>query len=367
MQIKISELLQVLHESAPLSLQESYDNSGLLIGDPDKLVERVLLSLDVTEAVLDEAISKRCGLIVSHHPLIFKGLKHITPSSPVERAVLKAIQHDIAIASAHTNLDNVMHGVNGRIADKLGLEQISILKPVEGLLKKLVTFCPSAHAEKVRTAIFEAGAGHIGHYDCCSYNLEGFGTFRAGGEANPFVGKKNEIHHEPEHRIETILPSYLVQKVLQAMIAAHPYEEVAYDIYPLQNTFNKVGAGMVGQLKQPMSTEDFFRLVGKTFHNKVLRHSLPIDKPIHRVALCGGSGAFLISDAKASKADVFITADLKYHDFFEADGKLVLVDAGHFETEQFTKELIGDIIKKKIPNFAPLISEVNTNAVHYFF
>ncbi len=305
MEIKISEIVQSLHELAPLSLQEAYDNSGLLIGDPDKLVERVLVSLDVTEAVLDEAISKRCGLIVSHHPLIFRGLKHITPASPVERAVLKAIQNDIAIASAHTNLDNVMHGVNGRIADKIGLEQISILKPVEGLLKKLVTFCPSAHAEKVRTAIFEAGAGHIGHYDCCSYNLEGFGTFRAGGEANPFVGKKNEIHHEPEHRIETILPSYLVQKVLQAMIAAHPYEEVAYDIYPLQNTFNKVGAGMVGQLKQPLSTEDFFRLVGKTFNNKVLRHSLTIDKPIQRVARCGGSGAFLISGCKGFQKQMF--------------------------------------------------------------
>jgi dinuclear metal center YbgI/SA1388 family protein len=367
MQIKISEIIQCLNESAPMALQEAYDNSGLLIGDPEKLVDKALLSLDITEAVVEEAISKGCGLIVSHHPLIFKGLKRITPTGPVERIVLKAIQNDIAIASAHTNLDNVIHGVNGRIAEMLGLEKLSILRPLDGMLKKLVTFCPSTHADRLRAAIFEAGAGHIGHYDCCSYNLEGIGTFRAGEEANPFIGEKNEIHHEPEQRIETILPSYLVQKVVQAMIAAHPYEEVAYDIYPLQNKFGKVGAGMLGQLKKPMPMVDFFRFVSETFNNKFLRHSPLIDKPIKRVALCGGSGAFLIPDAKASGADVFITADLKYHDFFEADGKLVLVDAGHFETEQFTKELIGDIIKKKFPNFAPLISEVNTNAVHYFF
>ncbi len=316
MQIKISEIIQCLNESAPLSLQEAYDNSGLLVGDSEKLVERVLVSLDVTEEVLDEAISKECGLIVSHHPLIFKGLKHITPTGPVERIVLKAIQNDIAIASAHTNLDSVLHGVNGRIADMLGLERISILRSVDGLLKKLVTFCPSSHAEQVRAAIFEAGAGHIGHYDCCSFNLEGIGTFRAGAEASPFVGEKSKIHHEPEQRIETILPSYLVRKVVQAMIVAHPYEEVAYDIYPLQNKFDKVGAGMLGHLKQPMSIEDFFRFVSKTFNNKVLRHSPLLDKPIQCVALCGGSGAFLIPDAKASNADVFITADLKYHDFF---------------------------------------------------
>jgi dinuclear metal center YbgI/SA1388 family protein len=367
MQIKVSDVLNSIHEFAPSSLQEAYDNTGLLIGDPDKFVKQVLVALDVTEQVVDEAISQGCGLIVSHHPLIFKGLKRITPAGTTERLVIKAIKNNIAIAAAHTNLDNILHGVNGRIADKLGLERISILRSADGLLKKLVTFCPSTHAEQVRAAIFEAGAGCIGDYDCCSYNLDGTGTFRASENASPFVGKKHEIHFEAEQRIETILPSYMVSKVVNALINAHPYEEVAYDIYPLQNKFDKVGAGVLGHLKHPMPIEDFFRFVSKTFNNKVLRHSALIDKPIRRVALCGGSGSFLISDAKASNADIFITADLKYHDFFEADGKLVLVDAGHFETEQFTKELIADIIKKKIPNFAPLISEVNSNAVHYFF
>jgi dinuclear metal center YbgI/SA1388 family protein len=365
--MKVSDILNAIHEVAPLKLQESYDNAGLLIGTYDQQISQVLICVDITEDVIDEAIAKKCELIISHHPIIFRGLKNLVPNGPVERIVLKAVKNDIAIAAVHTNIDNVLHGVNAMIAKRIGLQKTQVLRPMPDQLKKLVTFCPTDHADKVRQAIFEAGAGQIGAYDSCSYNLEGFGTFRGGEESNPFVGSKNQVHREPEQRIETIVPSYKLKKVLDAMIHAHPYEEVAYDIYPLDNTFGNIGAGMLGYLANPITPKDFLERVMKQFNCKALRHSQLLDKPIQKIALCGGSGAFLIHDAQAAKADVFLTADLKYHDFFEADNKLLVIDAGHFETEQFTKELIADIIQKKIPNFAPLISEVNTNAVHYFF
>lgn len=366
MEIKINELLKALYQEAPLMLQENYDNSGLLIGRTDQLVSKVLISLDVTEAVIDEAIQKECGLILSHHPLIFKGLKNLVPSGPVERTVVKAVQHDIAVAAMHTNLDKVLWGVNGKMADKLGLVSRNIMQAEKNLLKKLITFCPNEHAEKLRLALFEAGAGQIGDYDSCSYNLDGFGTFRAGEGTNPFVGEKNELHKETEQRIETIVPVYLLDNVLQALFRAHPYEEVAYDVIPLDNEFNQTGSGLVGRFEQPMDENDFFEFLKKQLKVPVLRHTRLLGKPIQKVALCGGSGSFLIPRARAVKADAYVTADLKYHDFFEADEKLLLVDAGHFETEQFTKELLADIIQKKFPNFAPLISGVDTNAVHYF-
>ncbi len=366
MEIKIDELLRSLFEEAPLILQESYDNSGLLIGRADQMVSRVLISLDVTEAVVDEAIQKKCGLILSHHPLIFKGLKNLVPSGPVERTVVKAVQHNIAVAAMHTNLDKVIQGVNGKIADKLGLKNRKIMQTEKNLLKKLITFCPVEQAEKVRLALFEAGAGQIGDYDSCSYNLDGFGTFRAGEGTTPFTGEINKLHKETEQRIETIVPVYLINKVLQALFQAHPYEEVAYDIIPLDNEFDQTGSGLIGYLEQAMEEKNFFELIRQQLKTPFLRHSQSIGKPIQKVALCGGSGSFLINHARAANADAYVTADLKYHDFFEADGKLLLVDAGHFETEQFTKELLADIIRKKIPNFAPLISGVDTNAVHYF-
>lgn len=367
MKIKISDLLQAINESAPPMLQESWDNTGLLVGDPEMEVHHALLTLDVTENIVEEAISRQCGLIIAHHPPIFKGLKSITTKNPVERAIMMAIKADIAIAAVHTNADNVLDGVNGMIAQKLGLKNLRILQPMNGMLKKLVVFCPAAHAAKVREAMFAAGAGHIGDYDSCSYNLEGYGTFRAGDSTNPFVGEKNKLHEEQEQRIETIVPAFRLDTVVKAMTAAHPYEEVAYDIYPLDNMFTGAGSGLVGELEDERSEEEFLKHISKSLQNSFLRHSELTAKPIKKVAVCGGSGAFLIHRAIASGADAFVTADIKYHDFFEADGKLLLVDAGHFETEQFTKELLFGYLKKKFPNFAPLISGVNTNAVHYFY
>ncbi|MBS4059773.1 MAG: Nif3-like dinuclear metal center hexameric protein [Bacteroidetes bacterium] len=365
--MNINELLNIILDVAPLSLQESYDNCGLIVGDPQSEVRKVLLCIDITEAVVNEAVEKKCELIISHHPIIFKGLKRLTPASYVERVILHAIRNNIAIAAMHTNLDNSIQGVNKKIADILGLNQQKILQPTQGILKKLVTFCPESHVENVRNAIFEAGAGQIGKYDCCSFNTNGTGTFRAGAEANPFVGEIGKMQHEGETRIETILPAYLTRKVIHAMIEAHPYEEVAYDLYPLENTFDSVGAGMLGSFEKAMSETKFLDFVMELFGTPVLRHSPFTGKLVQKIAVCGGSGAFLLPAAMKANADVFLTADAKYHDFFETENSILFVDAGHYETEQFTKELIADILRKKIPNFAVLFSEVNTNAVGYYF
>lgn len=364
--MKIADLIQVFEESAPISWQESYDNSGLIIGKPDNEVQSVLICLDVIPEVVEEAIRKGIGFILSHHPLIFKGLKRITGSNPVEKSVFLALENGISIAGMHTNLDNSITGVNFKIGEKLGVLEMKILQPMVSRLRKLVVFCPDSHAEIVRKAVFAAGAGHIGNYDSCSYNISGQGTFRGNESSNPFSGVAGELHYEAEQRIETIVPDYLVNQVIAAMLEAHPYEEVAYDIYPLENSFEGAGAGMIGSLINPLTETELLQKLNQTFGTPAIRHSPFIGRKISTIAWCGGSGAFLIPNAIRQKADVFVSADFKYHDFFEADGKILLIDAGHFETEQFTKELMADKIRKKFPNFAVHFSEVNTNAVRYF-
>ncbi len=362
----LKELLDYFEYLAPSALQESYDNSGLQVGSPEKEIAKALICLDVTPAVVNEAISAGCDLIISHHPLIFSGLKKITGAHSTEKVIIEAIKHDIAIVSLHTNLDNIALGVNHRLGQVMGLKNLKILQPQKGQLRKLVTFCPQSHAEKVRAAIFEAGAGHIGDYDCCSFNLEGKGTFRAGKDTNPFVGQKDEMHFEPEVRIETILPAYLERKVVNAMIKSHPYEEVAYDIYLLENVFEKIGSGMVGELEIPLSENDFLEILKKNLKTPSLRHTAFTGQAIKKVAFCGGAGGFLLGDALKAGAQAFVTGDLKYHQFFEAEGKILIADAGHYETEQFTKELLYDIVNKNFSKFALLISGVHTNPVNYF-
>lgn len=364
--MRIKEIIKLITDEAALSLQESYDNSGLLIGDETAEVERVLLAVDVTEEVVEEAVAKKCGLIIAHHPLIFKGLKTINPKNPVERIAIKAIQNNIAIAAMHTNLDNYQFGVNAKLAEVLGLKNLKILSPIKSGLRKLIVFVPQNQTQKVRKAMFEAGAGTIGDYDSCSFNTSGTGTFRAGENTNPFVGEQGKLHEETEVKVETVVPAHKMSLVLNAMIAAHPYEEVAYDIFPLENENPTAGAGMIGELGQAMDEQAFLSMISEKLGAPSLRHTAFTNKKIQKVALCGGSGLFLLPNAKAAAAEAFVTGDIKYHDFFEADGQLLMVDAGHYETEQFTKELMADIIQKKIPKFAALISEVNTNAVSYF-
>lgn len=366
MPLLIKDITNYLEEIAPLSLQEDYDNSGLLIGQKSTPVNGALICVDVTEAILDEALQYNCNLIIAHHPLIFSGIKKLNGNNWVERTVIKAIKNDIAIYAIHTNLDNMIEGVNEAIANKIGLHQTRILQTKVGLLRKLVCFCPVDKANMVREALFTAGAGRISNYDSCSFNSEGKGTFRGNYKTKPYVGKKLELHTENEIRIETVFPDYLESSVLTAMIMAHPYEEVAYDIYTLNNHWANVGAGIIGSLAEPMDEIDFFNLIKTQFHCSAIRHTALKGRKIKKVALCGGAGSFLLKDAINNNADIFITSDFKYHQFFDADNQIVIADIGHYESEQFTKDLLFNKIQKKFSNFALYLSKINTNPIHYY-
>jgi dinuclear metal center YbgI/SA1388 family protein len=363
--MRLSEIISILESAAPLAYQEDYDNSGLAIGDPGINITGILLCLDVTLPVVDEAIRTGANLIISHHPVIFKPVKKITGSSDTEKIIIKAIRSNLAIYCAHTNVDNICTGVSRKICEKLGIENTKVLMPLRGNLKKLVTYVPGAHAEAVRDALFAAGAGHIGKYDACSYNAEGKGSFRALEGATPFVGAIGQLHFEDEVRIETVFPAIYKKQVIGALLANHPYEEVAYDIYALENDYEFTGSGMIGMLKNPENEVDFLHRIRATFSCMMVRHSLLLNKSIQKVAVCGGSGSFLISEALSAGADLFLTADVKYHQFAEAEGRLVIVDIGHYESEQFTIEIFYDILIKKLPNFAIHFSSINTSPVYY--
>ena len=363
--MRIKEIIHTIEGLAPLPLQESFDNSGVQVGDVNREATAALLCLDVTESVIEEAISLRCNLIVSHHPLAFKSFKSLTGKNYVERCIMKTIKHDICVYAAHTNLDNACGGVNFKLAELLGLQQVRTLSPQKNQLLKLATFVPLSHADSVRSALFHAGAGNIGEYDACSYNLQGVGTFKAKERANPFVGEVGELHYEDEIRIETILPRYRQAEVLRALISVHPYEEAAYDLYPLENEWARAGSGVVGVLPEPMPEPEFLYFLKNTLNITLLKHSKYIGRDIRDVAICGGSGAFLIGEAIAYGADVFITGEAKYNDYYDVEDKILLAVAGHFKTEICTKEIIFDVITKKYPNFAVHKSAFDSNPVNY--
>jgi len=362
---KIKEFTHLLQSLAPLSYQESYDNSGLQTGNPDDEVTGVLLTLDCTPAVIEEAIANDCNLIVAHHPVIFKPLKKLTGSNSVEQVIIKAIQHQIAVYACHTNLDNVLPGVNTPIADKLALINKKILAPKSGDLIKLVTFAPLENAAAVLEALYAAGAGQIGNYKNCSFRTTGMGTFTPTNAAQPYIGELDKAEVVNEYRLEVIFPEHLKSQIVAALLSAHPYEEVAYDLYRLENNNQEVGAGILGELPNPMPPGEFISYLKEKMELELVRHTSFLTKPIQKVAVCGGAGSFLIKDALRHQADIFITADLKYHDFFAAEDKIILADIGHYESEVFTKELFYDIIIKKFTNFAVLKSKVNTNPVRY--
>ena len=364
--MKIQEIISFLESVAPPSLQESYDNAGLITGNSSWDCTGIITTLDATEAVVQEAIEKKCNFIVAHHPIIFSGLRKITGKNYVEQTIITAIKNDIAIYAIHTNLDNVLHGVNAAIADKLGLINRKILQPKNDTLKKLFTFVPVEFAENVRSAIFNAGGGHISNYSECSFNTAGQGTFKPGEGTNPFTGKRGIRHTEDEIKMEMSFPAWQEQAILKAMIAAHPYEEVAFDIIALENQNQQVGSGLVGELPEPVSETSFLQLLKEKFKLSVIRHTPLLDKPVTKVALCGGAGSFLIGTAAASGAGFYITSDIKYHEFFDANSRLVVADIGHFESEQHTIDLLFDILSQKFPTFAVLKTGVKTNPVHYF-
>lgn len=363
--MKVSDIATCIEEIAPLSLQEDYDNAGWQVEDKYSEATGALLCIDVTEEVVDEAISLGVNLIISHHPLLFKGVKSLTGKNYVERTVIKAIQHNISIYASHTNLDNAWSGVNFKMAEKLGLTNLSILMPQGGKLLKLVTYVPVSHADIVRNALFTAGCGNIGDYDLCSYNSNGFGTFRAGLDSHPYCGTIGNLHQEEETRIETVLPEYLKEVATQALLKTHPYEEPAFDFIKIENQWVKAGSGVVGELLCPMDEMDFLQRTKTVFHAGCIKYSNLRNRRIRRVALCGGAGAFLISQAIASDADVFITGEIKYHDYFGYDEHILLAEVGHYETEQYTKDIFCDIITKKFPNFAVHYTKVETNPINY--
>jgi len=364
--MKIAEVIKCLEDFAPVSLQEEYDNAGLIIGNANDDCKGIITTLDVTEEVIAEAVLRKCNLIVAHHPIIFKGLKKLNGKNYVERSVISAIKNNIAVYAIHTNLDNVVNGVNYKIAQKLNLQNIEVLSHKENTLKKLVTFSPQANAEEIRNALFKAGAGTIGKYSECSYNVEGIGTFKAGEGSEPYVGEIGKRHTENETRIEVIFPSYLQEQVVQSLKKSHPYEEIAFDIYSLNNKHNDIGSGLVGDFMEPVSEQDLLSQLKTAFGLSVIRHTVLLHKKITKVAVCGGAGSFLIPVAKAAGVEVYITSDIKYHEFFDADNTILLIDIGHYESEQFTIELLADIIQQKFPNFAVLKTETKTNPVHYF-
>jgi len=364
----VKDIISTIEAFAPVNYQESYDNCGLQVGNPDDEVTGVLLTLDVTEAVIAEALQQDCNMIVAHHPLIFSGLKRIAGRNYVERIVRLAIKNDISIYAAHTNLDNVHDGVNGLIAEKLDLRDTRILAPKGGTLSKLYTYVPENAADKVRDAMFAAGAGSVGKYKECSFNTGGTGTFRPGADTNPAIGKAGGARENvAELKIEVLLEKPAESKVLRALFTAHPYEEVAYEIIPLQNSNQDVGAGMVGVLAGPVEERDFLAMLQRQMKADCIRHTELRGHPVQKVAVCGGSGSFLLKDAIAAGADVFITGDFKYHQFFDAERKIIIADIGHYESEQFTPEIFKRILNKKFPNFAILLSSISTNPVNYFF
>ena len=364
--MKIQDIISFLETLAPLSLQESYDNAGLLTGNVNWQCTGIITTLDSTEAVIEEAIQKKCNLIVAHHPIIFNGLKKITGKNYVEKTIIKAIKNDIAIYAIHTNLDNVFAGVNGKMADQLGLINRQILLPKQGILKKLVTFVPIAHAQSLRTAMFNAGAGNIGNYSECSFTVAGEATFKAGANANPFVGEIGKRHTENEVRVEMIYPAWNEKGILQAMNTAHPYEEVAYDIYMLNNKLQDTGSGLSGELPEATSEIEFLKKLKNVFNLSVIRYTPLLSKQVKKIALCGGAGSFLINNAIACGADFYITGDVKYHEFFDANNKVVIADIGHYESEQYTIDLLFDNLSEKFPNFAVLKTGVKTNPVNYY-
>ncbi len=364
--MKIKDITDYLESLAPLSSQESYDNAGLIVGNQNDEVHAALISLDCTEEVVQEAIDKNCQLIISHHPIVFAGLKKLNGKTYVERTVIKAIKNNIALYAIHTNLDNYKLGVNHEIAQRMGLKNVKILAPKPNSLFKLVTYVPQDSKETVLQALFDAGAGHIGNYSECSFSVKGEGTYLPNAHAQPAIGKNGELSREEEYKIEVLVSGHVKSAVNTSLMHAHPYEEVAHEWIPIANANQDEGAGMIGELPAETSEKDFLSLLKAQFNCHIIRHTALRNKPIKRVAFCGGAGGFLLSRAKSEKADIFVTGDYKYHEFFDAEGQIIIADIGHFESEQFTTNLIADILTKKFPNFAVNLTGTNTNPIKYF-
>ena len=363
--MKIKDVTTILERLAPLSYQESYDNSGLIIGDRNDDLKSILITLDCTEEVLDEAIKNKCNLIVAHHPILFKSIKKLNGDNYVQRVIIKAIKNNISIYAIHTNLDNVMDGVNSTIANRLELINCKILQPKYDILKQLIVYCPESYSKKLKESLFSLGAGAIGDYEQCSFSSKGIGTFFPKKDSKPFIGDIGKVHESSEDCIEMIFPKNIEGAIIECINKNHPYEEVAYQIFNLDIKYKNVGSGLIGELKESIEEKDFLSFLKDKMNTSIIRHTNLRNKKIKKVAVCGGAGSFLLSTAISKNADIFISSDFKYHEFFDADNKLVIADIGHFESEQYTKDLIYDFLRKKITKFAVHLSQVNTNPINY--
>lgn len=363
--MQIKDITNYIEKLAPLSYAEDFDNVGLLVGNYNTKVTGVLITLDTLEETVNEAIEKKCNLIISFHPIIFSGLKKLNGNSYVERVVLKAIKNDIAIYATHTALDNSNNGVSAKMCDVLGLKNTQVLLPKKGIIKKLTTYIPYKEATHLRTQLFKAGAGNIGNYENCSFNYKGVGSYLGNANSNPTIGERGKLHFEEESCISVIFEARLESTILKTLFESHPYEEIAYEVTTLDNTNQQVGMGMVGEFPVAMNEEDFLNFTKKTFKTDCIRYSELLNKSIKKVAVLGGSGSFAIKNAIRTNADAYISADFKYHDFFQAEKSILLVDVGHYESEQFTKNLLYDYLTKKFSNFAIILSKKSTNPIHY--
>lgn len=362
----VQSIIDTLERLAPSALQEDYDNAGLITGSSHWTCTGAMISLDATEEVILEAVQNNCNLVISHHPIVFRGMKKLNGKNYWERAVIAAIKNDVALLAVHTNLDNVLGGVNGRAADLLGLTNREVLLPKKELISKLQVYVPGAHRPDLEKALFDAGAGYFGNYSECSFYSEGWGSFKPELEAQPVIGNVGSRHTEKEHKLEVVFPSWLENKVLKAMKLAHPYEEVAYEVVSLNNEWGAVGAGLLGEWPEALDEMDALAKIKQVFGLSLIKHTPFVGKKIRKVAFCGGAGSFLTGRAIAAGADLFITSDIKYHEFFDGEGKILLTDIGHFESERHTIDLLADVLRQKFPTFALLKSKVNTNPVNYF-
>ena len=363
--MKVKDVTNYLESFAPLSIQENYDNSGLILGDYNNDVSAILITLDCTEEIVEEAINTGCNLIIAHHPIIFKGLKKINGKNYVERTVIKAIKHDIAIYAIHTNLDNIKAGVNYKIAERIGLKNIKVLLPKKDQLRQLVFYCPKKNAKKLKNSLFQVGAGNIGDYENCSFSFTGKGTFKPSNKSNPFIGETNKINEEDEEAIAIIFPKHKEDIIIKTLKLNHPYEEIAYQLYIIDNLDGDIGAGLIGDLEEEQQANLFLKALKKDLNTKCVRHTSILSKKIKKVAVCGGSGSFLLAQAKMIGADIFISSDFKYHEFFDAEESIIIADIGHYESEQFTKDLIYDLLTKNFTTFAIRLSQINTNPIKY--
>jgi dinuclear metal center YbgI/SA1388 family protein len=362
----VKDLIRHLNLWAPLSLQESYDNGGLIAGDADQVITGVLCCLDCTEQIIEEAIERKCNVVLAHHPIVFSGLKKLTGRTYVERTIIYAIKHDIAIIAWHTALDNVSNGVNGKIGDVLGIKQRRILQPKENGIFKLVVYVPHETKVDMEQALFAAGAGHIGNYQECSFTSAGEGSFKPMPGSNPTEGQIGERSFVSETKIEVVVPEGNRGNVHQAMIHAHPYEEVAHEWIRLSNERTDIGSGMVGDLDRPIDVQSWMKHVKDKMGVAVIRHTALVHTEISKVAWCGGSGDFLLERAIAAGAQVLITSDFKYHRFFDHENKIIVMDIGHYESESCVIDLLSDWLTENFTTFAIHKTWIVTNPVQYF-